>query len=407
MHVKAFGVMTRHPVKVEQLPPDLREAAPVDDRGRVDRAPREFRAEVFRALPRGPRAAAGDGQARRHPAPVPALRRLQGPVGRLPRAGRSSSSTATGRSSSSGTGAGSTRRTAPRRSPSWRSSALSNVVVDAPEDGGEEPDPDGCRADEPAAYVRFHGRNAGTWNVRGGSASDRFDYLYSEEELEEWVEPLQELGTSGRRGRTSSSTTTAGARHASGEIAAQAPANAATLRRSLTFLGFPTAEEWSTVQVGGKIGRWDQGGQPARHTCALDRRARRGHHADCADALRAARRPPARQPSGAASRDGAGRRGSRRGSCSGSRSSAFSRTVPAPAPEETTEVAAVAAPAPAATPVSNVSSGGSSGGSWTSGSGSSGSGSSGSGSSGDGDGPSGSDPGRPGGGSSLGAPAAE
>src|SRR4051812_27486230 len=48
MHVKAFGVMTRHPVKVEQLPPDLREAAPVDERGRVDRPPHEFRAEIFR-----------------------------------------------------------------------------------------------------------------------------------------------------------------------------------------------------------------------------------------------------------------------------------------------------------------------------------------------------------------------
>ena len=48
MHVKAFGVMTRHPVKVEQLPPDLRDAAPKDERGRVDRPPREFRAEVFR-----------------------------------------------------------------------------------------------------------------------------------------------------------------------------------------------------------------------------------------------------------------------------------------------------------------------------------------------------------------------
>src|SRR5919106_3749256 len=47
MHVKAFGVMTRHPVKAEQLPPDLRDQAPVDDRGRVDRPPREFRAELF------------------------------------------------------------------------------------------------------------------------------------------------------------------------------------------------------------------------------------------------------------------------------------------------------------------------------------------------------------------------
>jgi len=32
MHVKAFGVMTRHPVKKEQLPTDLRDEAPVDDR---------------------------------------------------------------------------------------------------------------------------------------------------------------------------------------------------------------------------------------------------------------------------------------------------------------------------------------------------------------------------------------
>ena len=47
MHVKAFGMMTRHPVKLEQLPPDLREEAPTDERGRVDRPPRELRAEVF------------------------------------------------------------------------------------------------------------------------------------------------------------------------------------------------------------------------------------------------------------------------------------------------------------------------------------------------------------------------
>ena len=46
-HVKAFGVMTRHPVRLEQLPPDLREGAQTDDRGRVERPSREFRAEVF------------------------------------------------------------------------------------------------------------------------------------------------------------------------------------------------------------------------------------------------------------------------------------------------------------------------------------------------------------------------
>src|SRR5207253_1483953 len=48
MHVKAFGLMTRHPVKLEVLPEDLRDAMPVDERGRVDRPPRELRGEVFR-----------------------------------------------------------------------------------------------------------------------------------------------------------------------------------------------------------------------------------------------------------------------------------------------------------------------------------------------------------------------
>src|SRR5438128_11221034 len=46
-HVKAFGVMTRHPVKVDQLPPDLRDV-PTDARGRVHRPPREYRAEALR-----------------------------------------------------------------------------------------------------------------------------------------------------------------------------------------------------------------------------------------------------------------------------------------------------------------------------------------------------------------------
>jgi len=43
------------------------------------------------------------------------------------------------------------------------------------------------------AYIRFHGRNLGTWNKRGGSAAERFDYLYSDEELEKWVPTLKEL----------------------------------------------------------------------------------------------------------------------------------------------------------------------------------------------------------------------
>ena len=41
--------------------------------------------------------------------------------------------------------------------------------------------------------MRLHGRNAETWNIRGRSAAERFDYLYSDDELREWVEPLEEL----------------------------------------------------------------------------------------------------------------------------------------------------------------------------------------------------------------------
>src|SRR3954464_166834 len=48
MHVKAFGLMTRHPVKAEGIPEDLREERRVDGRGRVAPPPRELRGEIFR-----------------------------------------------------------------------------------------------------------------------------------------------------------------------------------------------------------------------------------------------------------------------------------------------------------------------------------------------------------------------
>src|SRR5204862_513819 len=42
MHVKAFGVLTRHAVKAEVITEDLRGEMPVDERGRVDPPPREL-----------------------------------------------------------------------------------------------------------------------------------------------------------------------------------------------------------------------------------------------------------------------------------------------------------------------------------------------------------------------------
>jgi uncharacterized protein YecE (DUF72 family) len=72
---------------------------------------------------------------------------------------------------------------------------LSYVSVDAPKvDAGNVP-LTVVAATTPLAYVRFHGRNASTWNKRGGGAAQRFDHLYAEDELREWVEPLRELSS--------------------------------------------------------------------------------------------------------------------------------------------------------------------------------------------------------------------
>ena len=44
------------------------------------------------------------------------------------------------------------------------------------------------------AYVRFHGRNRENWYKRDGGAAERFKYLYAEAELAEWADRLKALG---------------------------------------------------------------------------------------------------------------------------------------------------------------------------------------------------------------------
>jgi uncharacterized protein YecE (DUF72 family) len=47
------------------------------------------------------------------------------------------------------------------------------------------------------AYVRFHSRDADKWYAKGGK--DRYNYLYSEEELQEWVPKTKELATRAKK----------------------------------------------------------------------------------------------------------------------------------------------------------------------------------------------------------------
>jgi len=193
MHVKAFGLMTRHPVKLEALPPDLRDDAPTDERGRVDRPSREFRGEVFRRFLEALE-------------PLRSSGKLGGILFQFP-------SYVVYKDASldyirwARDQIGDDQMLVEFRHVSWfddehRAETLAfleeidaaNVIVDAPRiEGGKNLIPTVQALTNEIAYVRLHGRNADTWNKRGGSAAERFDYLYSEDELAEWVGPLREL----------------------------------------------------------------------------------------------------------------------------------------------------------------------------------------------------------------------
>jgi len=68
---------------------------------------------------------------------------------------------------------------------------LSYVSVDSPLTRASNVLPRIAAATHPVAYVRFHGRNWKTWNIRGARTSaERFDHMYTAEELTEWVDPL-------------------------------------------------------------------------------------------------------------------------------------------------------------------------------------------------------------------------
>jgi uncharacterized protein YecE (DUF72 family) len=242
MHVKAFGLMTRHPVKVEALPPDLRDDAPTDDKGRVERPSREFRGEVFRRFLDAlePLRSAGKlgGILFQFPSYVvykdAALDYLQWARDRL----------------------GDDEMLVEFRHVSWlddehRDDTLrfleelraTHVIVDAPRiEGAKNVTPTVLSLTSPTAYVRFHGRNADTWNKRGGSAAERFDYLYPDEELQEWVGPLRELAGQAEQAYAFFNNNATSPDGRGGRMA-QAAANAKALQRLLQSANVPVSAQ--------------------------------------------------------------------------------------------------------------------------------------------------------------------
>jgi uncharacterized protein YecE (DUF72 family) len=232
MHVKAFGLMTRHPVKVQTLPTDLRDEAPVDDRGRVERPSREFRGEVFRRFLEALE-------------PLRSAGKLGGILFQFPSyvvyKDRSLDYLSWAREQ-----LGEDEMLVEFRHVSWladehRADTLrfleelgaTHVIVDAPRiEGAKNLVPTVLALTSPTAYIRFHGRNASTWNKRGGSAAERFDYLYSDDELREWVGPLRELAEEAEQAYAFFNNNATSPDGRGGRMA-QAAANAKALQRLL------------------------------------------------------------------------------------------------------------------------------------------------------------------------------
>jgi uncharacterized protein YecE (DUF72 family) len=249
MHVKAFGVMTRHPVKLEQLPPDLRDEAPVDDKGRLERPSREFRAELFRRF-------------REAFEPLRTAGKLGGILFQFPpyvvpkEASLDYLEWARGQMEDDG-------MLVEFRHRAWyedeqreqtleflERNGMAHVIVDAPKVEAKNVPPTVVAVTSPLAYVRFHGRNAETWNVRGRSAAERFDYLYSDGELEEWVDPLREVGEQAEQAYVLFNNNNRS--RVGGRETAQAPTNAEMLRDVLEKSGVPVSSAPRAARSGSR-----------------------------------------------------------------------------------------------------------------------------------------------------------
>jgi len=193
-HVKAFAMLTRHAVRPLQLPPALREAyqLELDRQGRIVHPPAELRREVF-------------GLFRAALEPLRSQEKLGVILLQFP-------PYFVANETNQAYIAEAVELLAPDpvavefRHVSWvtaehleltldllRSLGAAFVCVDEPRVSACNVLPPLAEVTSDIAYVRFHGRNAATWNIRGGSAAERFRYLYSEEELREWVEPVRRL----------------------------------------------------------------------------------------------------------------------------------------------------------------------------------------------------------------------
>lgn len=78
-----------------------------------------------------------------------------------------------------------------------RSRGLVHVVTDAPQGFSSSIPLVWAVTNRKLALVRLHGRNADTWQKAARTAAERFDYLYTDDELGEFIEPVRKMASAG------------------------------------------------------------------------------------------------------------------------------------------------------------------------------------------------------------------
>jgi uncharacterized protein YecE (DUF72 family) len=185
--VKAHQVISGHPSDPGRLPPPLRELpASLDKRGRIRRASRELRDATIDALleATGPLGTKLGAILLQLPPFVVSGEAQREEVGRIIDR-LAPVRTAVEFRHRSWTAPGELERALEllrQRDAAW-------VVVDAPriDTASAMPTVLECTT-EALAYMRLHGRNPDTWTT-GRTVAERYDYVYSDEELEELIAP--------------------------------------------------------------------------------------------------------------------------------------------------------------------------------------------------------------------------
>ena len=198
---KAHALMTGQPTEAKRLPKDLRDALPEDLAARLRLyardLPAELRDEIWRRYLSGLEPLRAGGQL--------GSVLLQFPKWFFPTSeSRDAILEARGR-------LGEVRSAVEFRSETWfneknrertlqflTDNSMPLVMVDGPQGLRSSVPPIAVATSPDLALIRFHGRRVETWEARGIPVVERFRYLYSEDELREWVPRIREAAEEAR-----------------------------------------------------------------------------------------------------------------------------------------------------------------------------------------------------------------